>query len=304
MDFEILGAVAAVIGIGAAFLKWPKLSLFGTKSEKVEKDIPEADEELLESFEPPPENHSNDVADRLQQLLVMLRTKHEALTVPELANWLGFDDANPLENILNRIGSPEFALLDEIATKLGVSPNWLKFGLSEPFSVRLPRAYDPRGYINLIKKEQPKEVFLIRSSCKTGYASIVFRYDKFRYLVSPSGIHVSDKVGGTGTRQLWEFYRFIEILRDDFNHGDKLDVHISGRTLDEEDYLSLVRGEVYPGLVLGKQYFECHWWDDLTDIYHEHAIAEGGYLVYGEPFVAAQATIRSYIEFLKSRETP
>lgn len=262
----------------------------------------------------PPERQRHAVAKRLNWLLQRLndRTRFRPeMTIPRMAELLGLNTASGLEAYCFGEEEAPFELLDRIAETFGLGTEWLKFGRSAPFNVRsysvrelhLPN-YSHPGYqrVNLahvMQVEKPERVFVVRCLNEISYATIFLQTSPWRYVGFRDGWHVSDHVGATGERQIFEFWKLLKMIEDDHlvPHG------IGGRDLPEDVFRGLYDGEIFPGSVLLDEKFVSSWADDFTDVHHAMPIArssaheampkEGeGYACYGEGFQRAQATVR------------
>ncbi|GAA0571288.1 helix-turn-helix transcriptional regulator [Caenispirillum bisanense] len=277
--FTILGGVTKLFGRGQLAVQSPETTA----------------RILDEPLAVRPVSHASEVAQRLSQLIELLKQCYSDLTLAELAEYLGHDDVGVLEGLLRGDSPPKLSILEGVAKQLGASPDWLKAGKYTPFSNHAPAEHDPRNYVQHIQAAEPLSVYLIRSKCETGHVLIAFKLSRYNFKVFRTILHISRHVGATGQRQLYEFYEFIRELRDKYSYGRDLGTQVYGRTLSDAKFRSLVDGTVFPGTVIEKQSFNCSWWDDLTDINYGYAIARDGYAGYGHPFMEAQSVIRDQI---------
>lgn len=272
--------------------------LFGKKQNA--KQPPEINQKPLaeESVTPPRKtSHATEVAERLAHLIDLMRQCHTDLTLPELAEFLGYDDVGVLERLLRADSPPKLSVLEDIAEKVGASSHWLKTGKYSPFSDHAHSEHDPRDYIQHIQAEKPLAVYLIRSKCETGYVLIAFKLGKYKYKIFNTILHVSSHVGNTGQRQLYEYYEFIRTIRDKYRYGQGLGTHVYGRSLSDEKFDALSDGSCFPGAIIERQSYNCNWWDDLTDIEYKYPIGRDRYVGYGRPFMEAQSIIRDHIKY-------
>jgi len=250
---------------------------------------------------PPQSKHAVEVAERLRQLLNLVKQGHPGVTDADFAEYFGHEDLGILERLLSAAEPPKFAILDDIADKLGASRGWLKTGKYAPFSDTESAAHNPREYLERIRALNPQMVYMVRSGCDVGYVQIVLKLNRFKFTVFDTLLHVSDSVGATGTGQLYQFYQLIRAMRDGIG-GERLQPMIVGRTLEYETYRSLSHGLRYPGVILERESHFCGWWDDLTDIYYSYPIADRQYVGYGPAFVKAQEKIRTHMEHFHAAE--
>ena len=228
------------------------------------------------------------------------RRQSYTLTVPQMAAFLKLNTAGDLESYFQGEREAPFDLLDQIAHSFGVRPDWLKFGHgAEPFNFQVHGVHNhPGGLIAMIEGLQPQRIFFVRSLNMEGYATVAFRLDEWKYQGLYDGWHVSKHVGATGQRQLYELWQVLKRIEKD----RELSTITIGRDLPAHLYLSLVRGEIFPGAVLeDADNFRSNWFDDFTDIDHQYPIAKNGYAHYGEAFVHAQSQVREYRTFSDSK---
>ncbi len=265
------------------------------------------------------ERQRQTVAKRLNQLLRMLndggRGRPE-MAIPRMAELLGLNTAGGLEAYFYGEDEAPFDLLDRITETFGLRPEWMKFGRYEPFDVRqytvrglhLPKGLGTRyeSLASLMEALEPEAIFFVRSLGENGSATIFLQRSDWKYEGFYDGWHVSDEVGATGEAQLFELWKLLKSIGDDSGIARK----VAGRQLPAEVYLSLCRGEVFPGSVLHQQRFYSHWHDDFTDVHQVMPIARSnaheampkngeGYAGYGQGFQQAQARVRQCLKHEK-----
>lgn len=298
----LLSVIATFGGGVIAFKKYIQKQATLRKKEDIDVSSPNAKiipkiATISEDIKEENRNHASDVAKRVEFLLKEFSKSHHDLTHSKFARWLGYETAAPLELLLAGKEAPTFQALTDIANPLGVNCDWLIDGNGQPFYLRLPNEGDTRKYIETIKSIEPEILFFVRSKSEYGEVSIVLQVNEYKYMTFNTPLHLSSHVGGTGRHNLWELYKFIRLLRDEYDYGHKLGLEIYGRSLDEEQYDRLVHGHVYPGNIIKEYGPQCHWWDDLTDVNYKHQSGEGKYEGYGKEFVDAQCIIREEIKY-------
>jgi len=192
---------------------------------------------------------------------------------------------------------------------------WLKFGRGAPFNIRTYSVRDLHlsdyGYpgeqrVNLahvMQVEKPERVFFVRCLNEVCYTTIFLQISPWRYVGFRDGWHVSDHVGATGERQVFELWKLLKMIED----GRLVPHGIGGRDLPQDVFRSFYDGEIFPGSILWNEGFFSHWADDFTDVHQVMPIARGsahedmpkdgkGYAGYGEGFQQAQATVRMLLE--------
>jgi plasmid stability protein len=241
----------------------------------------------------PPERQREAVARRLNRLLQLLNEGHHgwySFKIPEMAAYLRLDTATDLEDYFSGQIEAPFTLLDQIALAFGVSPDWLKFGHgSGPFKFRVHgRERHQGGLPGLIDELKPQRIYFVRSLNDEGHAMVAFRLAEWKYEGTYDSWHISDHVGATGERQLYELWTALQ----------KVNMNIAcGRDLPPHLFTALMCGEVFPGSLLedmtnGYPRYNSNWFDDFIDIDHKEPIAKDGYAHYGPSFVKAQSRVR------------
>jgi hypothetical protein len=245
-----------------------------------------------------PKRHADEVADRLNHLIGLIRRRYPDLTYPELVEHLGYENARVWEEIANGEAPPNLKTLDDIASKLGASPRWLKFGEYQPFSIR--EHIDIRnGYIEIIKNESPKHVDIIRSQGECGNVIFAFQYDKYRYKLFDPHIQLAGCLDASDCMHLYDFFKFLIAVRDEYNWGHRLGCVVFGRSISEDIFSQLVSGKTYPAEIIDSSHV-CNWCDDFLDIRWKYFDINHYTDFYGKPFVMAQMSIRSFIDFYLS----
>ena len=169
----------------------------------------------------PPERQREQVGKRLNRLLHMLNEGQQLykFTISEMASHLRLNTAGDLESYFLGEHEAPFELLDQIADTFGVNPEWLKFGHgTEPFK----RAFHNEKLLELLKTVKAEMVYFVRELDETGSATVFFKINKWKYEGIRHYWHVSDKVGATGERQLFELWQVLDKIEKNSNLFRKL----------------------------------------------------------------------------------
>jgi hypothetical protein len=244
--------------------------------------------------------HREVVADRLNLSLRLLneRRRSNSLTIAEIAKILGLSSVSDLENYFLAEKDAPFDLLDQIANTFGVNPGWLKFGHEgKPFAYQIHGLHYHRGgLLGLIEELKPQQIFFVRCLNDFGYAHVAFRFTDWKYEGTRDGWHISDHVGATGQWQLYELWQSLNKIEQ------RRELITVGRDLPKDLYLSLVRGEIYPGTLLDDAKYKSYWFDDFTEIDYKYPIAADRYSRHGSGFVQAQGLVRDCRDSKNSRQ--
>ena len=241
-------------------------------------------------------NAKSQISQRLTYLLYLFnQNKYNKITISELAEFCGYSKTSDLEQYFFGLEEPSNEEKEKIGSCLGVNPEWLKHGKSEPFRSHEEHKLLAYGYKDIIKNQSPQEIIFIRSRSKAGQTVIVLRLNELKYIYFPKEWNISGEVGVTGQTQIYSFYKLVQYLQNlQSKDYDFRDVLIMGNHLDKEDFNDLVCGRIYPGSVI-KPYNDT-WWDDLTDINHSWAYSASYEEKYGKNFIEAQKIIKYLVE--------
>lgn len=229
------------------------------------------------------------IGRRMKQVLGLMNTdRHESITVVDLARAMNLSTPAELDEVFEGHTPPTFAALDQFCARFAIDKEWLATGRGQPFRSPIEHRPLPENYLALIEEESPNCVYVVRSKSDEGESFIVIETDEVKAWRLPDVWHVSNHVGGGGSRDLLSLYRL-------FRHWSSgaTSYSVLGRLVEPRLAQSIYDGEAYPGIVAYRPL--SHWWDDLTDIEHQWTSREGSRKAYGRTFVAAQDIIREML---------
>lgn len=248
-----------------------------------------------------PTNVVLQTANRLQHSLYLINQafKHRSLMIPKVADLLGLEKAEILQEYFEGKNEPNFKFLEEYASFFGINTDWMKYGEGEPFLSTEQTELMATDYLNRIKELKPKIIYFIKADNQENDAGIVLKLDTYRYVYFPKTWVVSSYVGDTGQSQIYALYKLIEKLQElkkgySFESIGYQDFYCQSGTVSEEVFQELFCGRVYPPSVI-PFHNDC-WWDDLTDIDHSWAYAGGYKEKYGEEFLQVHKIIKRFVE--------
>ena len=160
-----------------------------------------------------PTPSTKSIGRRMQQVLDLMNAhRYALLTVVDLARAMEFALPTELEAVVEGHVPPSFALLDQFCARFAVDKEWLETGRGEPF--RSPKEYRnlPEDYLAEIDEARPQSVYLVRSKSPAGESFVVVQIDELRSWCLPSVWHVSDHVGGGGSRDLLRLFDLFRSL--------------------------------------------------------------------------------------------
>lgn len=225
-------------------------------------------------------------AKRIDYFLALINRysrQDDYFNLERLADYLGFPSVNELKRYYLYWEEPLFSFSEEVADKLGISCEWLKFGKGFPFMNI--KSYPTSADALEIADYDVKYDFAILKSYEL---SIIRREGRIKRECL-SSYPFRKQVGRAGRRDLKDLYDILKELDQKNKIG-------SGYYLREEDYYDLKQGKIYPGALsnLGKSAGELVL--DFMDIYHKFPIAESYERIYGEEFLEIQQLVKNEIE--------
>lgn len=192
--------------------------------------------------------------ERIKNLLVLLE-----ISPDEMALEIG---ERSQEYLLKVLGgqSPEFSFLKKIADRFYVNETWLKTGKGNPFQTIQGYKFDLKEVEKFIQKscEDIDFYFFMANESDVKYASCAIKIDDYKYIVFDHHIHLSSHVGGGGSADIHNFYRFIKELYDRTT--------FSSLYVTEEEFHDLIAGDMSYKLI-DKLHRHYHPWAvDFVDI--------------------------------------
>lgn len=231
-----------------------------------------------------------EIASRLQTVLARINDgrPHDPLSVGDLALAMHLASPADLDAVFAGRHAPSFELIDRFCDRFAVCKEWVIAGRGAPFKPPIEHYSFPEFYASPIQEACPEVVYAVRSSSDIGEAVLVVFCDDFKAWRVPDVWHVSDHVGGGGSRDLVSLYKLFK------GWSDALPPFmILGRVVEPELFNGLMNDQLHPSIVATERL--SHWWDDLTDIEHQWTTRKGSSQKYGKGFVAAQDIIRKLL---------
>ena len=205
----------------------------------------------------------------------------EHFPVSSIAEMLGMEYLNELENYIDGVAEPPMSFLERFCERFGVCPEWLKHGQLAPFTVE--HILEPLKCLERIRTLKPEWIFFVRSREPRGEVGIVAKIADKKYVTIRGDWVISSKVGADGTRRMYDFYRLIKELRD-----GEFRCYLTGRWYYDHDFTCLFGGLYYPGFVEKPGNYNITWWDDFADTGTSHLTREQLEKYWGGEFVLAQ----------------
>ncbi len=233
---------------------------------------------------------TRDISTRLKAVLrLMNQHTHDDVTVADLAKAMDLAAPADLDAVFEGHVPASFSFVDRFCARFSINKEWLLSGRSAPFSSSLPTESLPENYLAQIDDARPEIVYLVRSTTPVGETCIVVERDAMHTWLLPDVWHVSDHVGGSGSRDLLSLYHLFKV----WSSNRSRNYSVIGRIIAPVEMQSLINGETFPGLLRYKPL--SHWWQDLTDLEQEWTTRSKNTKLYGKGFVAAQDIIRKLL---------
>ena len=232
-----------------------------------------------------------------KQIAVRMREAMRLMNVDRFDEWVVADFAramdlrgpSELETVLAGRTEAEFSLIDQFCERFAIEKEWLTTGRCAPFSLSGIRQPSPSGYLTAIDDYNLENVYLVRSTDGPGESFIVAEADEMKMWRLSEVWHVSDQVGGGGSRDLLELCGLFKQW-----HESTRRYGLRGVTVEPDVAQALMDGTVFPGIV--KRARRSYWWSDLTDLEHKWTTRDRSVAEYGESFVLAQDIIREQLK--------
>lgn len=216
------------------------------------------------------------LAERLSTMLMQVNMgRQRPLLVSQLAEKIGAQHAESVENWFLGVEEPSFAQLVAIAGVLGVDPDFLKHGDASIFPVEL-HSFTERPFEDaewLLRWTEPERgtatdqvlttLHLIRESSEDGSLLIVKESAEHHYVTYTTGIHVSEVIGAGGQAALASLFVTLELLYK--RHAVASNVMVIGHQMRSDDVAQLRSGKTNPGALLLGGRTRTTWWEDIWD---------------------------------------
>lgn len=212
-----------------------------------------------------------EVSARLRDLLdqVSKAIRGRPLKPSHIAQAIGEDYAEGVENWFTGEIEPSFKQLDAIAAYLGGASEWLKHGDRQMFSVeseRIPEdpAEGTTWLLDLGEAEKVTYLHLVREADETGSLLIVKQYGDWRCKTYTTPYHVSEEIGAGGESSLACLSVVLELLYKHYVKAGGLT--IKSYLLPKEKFRILCEGQTHPLMILREGAGEAPWWEDFWDV--------------------------------------
>ncbi|MDQ3185282.1 MAG: hypothetical protein M3Q16_02235, partial [Pseudomonadota bacterium] len=221
-----------------------------------------------------------EVSARMRELLDQVNSvprRGWSLKPSHIAQAIGEDHAEAVENWFTGQVEPSFKQLDAVAEYLGGASSWLKHSDGSMFPVqydeRIPEI--PAEGVSWLLKSKPNEcltgLFFVRKDDEIGSLAIIKKYGDSRCMTYSTPYHVSEAIGAGGEASLAHLSVIWRLL---YKHYTKLGTRliIKSYLLSEPGFRSLQEGKIHPLTILRESGQDVPWWEDFWDVsqYPQH----------------------------------
>ncbi len=213
-----------------------------------------------------------EVSGRLRSVLEQVNTARtgSALRPSHLAQAIGEDRAEVVEDWFTGRAEPSFSQLAATATYFGVVTEWLQHGDAQMFPLshhhRVPEdataAFDwllSWDEENLNAKVTA--LHLAREASTTGGLIVIKENGEGHCKTFPTQYHVSEEIGSGGETALAHLWVTLELL---YKHPSRSATTVKSYLLAPNDFDALRKGNTHPLAVLNRAQ-HATWWEDIWD---------------------------------------
>ncbi|HDK7157789.1 TPA: hypothetical protein PTV43_002956 [Clostridium botulinum] len=211
----------------------------------------------------------------------------ESVNIEKLGEFLGFKSVNDLKQYYLSPKEPDYEFIKNVAEKLGVSVEWMKYGDGMPFKSSLNSIHNATEILNEKDFNNVKEyIFVINDDPHWRNIGIIRRLNHFKYDYYPRTLTFHAGGGGGGS-ELFSVYRCLNEL------NDKGIMPSGVYKVTSEQFKQFFNGNVYPGTIKKYKQDGCEYLlDDFIDLYNTEETEKQYEDIYGEVFVKCQDIIK------------
>lgn len=268
-----------------------KINAIDDKSDRIEytNELLREENKYTTMFEQ--QLYPTNFAKRLDYVLTLMNDCgywEEKINVEKLGEYLGFKSVNDLKQYYLKDIEPDYLFAENVAYKLGINAEWLKYGQGEPFASSLRRIYNAMDILEVDEfKDISEFVFVMDDGKYRRDIGVIIRFDKFKYSYYPRSFTFHADVGAGGASELFSVYKFLKEL----NRKGKMPSGVY--RVSEQEHIDFFTGKVYPGSVKKYKQNGCNFLlDDFIDLYRSDEHKEQYKRMYGETFTDSQDIIK------------
>ena len=245
--------------------------------------------------------YKTNFAIRLDYIINKIKEHIPYANIEWLCEKLGYSSSNELLKYYKVSEEPTFKFIDEIATRIGIKNDWLKFGEDDKIFETVYLRVD-RELLDYIKSNKIDTIyFAFSKNSLSEYDNseliIIFKFNELKYVVNSCYIPFGAYVGGGGTKTICDFYIFLLWLKRNGSIDKCRSVSIT-----REIHNSLITGREYGKVVDSINNSVGELVSDFVNIDYPYPTAEQKLNFYGSAFLECQNIIKnnkSLIERIK-----
>lgn len=207
------------------------------------------------------------IAERLNRLLALVNDSYHTpcKKISHLAVGIGEVEVTPVDNWFLGFTEAPINKLQAISAYFGSYPDWLIHGDGAPFITSYERIPEnPFEALAWFTEDgKVKTVFLCRSISDSGEFCVVKEYEGMRGEVIRTPYVFSVHVGNGGLSSMRALFVAFELLYKFYTKASN-DFSVYGRILPENDFSTLISGNVHP-LTVMRLSSNLPWWEDIWD---------------------------------------
>jgi plasmid stability protein len=214
-----------------------------------------------------------EVSARMRDLLDQVNGARagRSLKPSHIAQAIGEDYAETVENWFTGQVEPSFKQLDAIAEYLGGFGAWLLHGDASMFPVRSERIpEDPIEGVSWLLELELNEnltgLFFVRENDETGSLAVIKKYGDWRCVTYITPYHVSEVIGAGGEASLAHLSVIWQLLYRHYSNGGSRHLSIKSYLLTATGFRNLIEGNTHPLTILRDSAQDLPWWEDIWDV--------------------------------------
>jgi plasmid stability protein len=214
----------------------------------------------------------SEVSARLRSVLdeVNAARRGSHIRPSHLAQAIGENYAEVVENWFTGEVEPSFSQLAATADYLGAVPEWLQHGGGHIFPVESGKrlSEDPfeavTWLLDLGSDSKLTNLYFVRENSESGSLMIVKEYPDYRCKTFTTPYHVSDEIGAGGETALAHLSVTWELLYKKYGSA-RCGTHVGSYIIAPEKFKALYKGNTHP-LVILRDAPSKPWWEDFWDM--------------------------------------
>lgn len=229
----------------------------------------------------------NIFSSKIFELIHQINKYEPDFGLEELAYILELNSVAELTRYFNTEMEPSYNFLENIANKLFISKNWLKFSKGNLFDGESIKTFWITDLYEILEKMDFENIYLLLSDSKEQEVLILIERKQYIYQKYCKTISVHADIGNGGKSRLYDFYRFLKKI---YGNSD-IYLRTTEYLIPENIFKAIVCGDIYPGAIFRKRETTTYFCEDILDLYHRYFTEDKYLAMYGENFIRCQQYI-------------